>query len=574
MTILQLSALSLSFEGVPVFQDVSASMGTSSRVGVVGPNGAGKTSLIRVVLGQIVPDNGGVSWVKKPRIGYVPQVFPFGAGETPLALAGHAHAETLGRFGVGRSLWDTPVESLSGGERTRLCLAMAFKEDPEVLILDEPTNHLDIAGVEWLEKLLASFPGAVLVISHDRYFLDKVCTDTWELRNGRLMVYPGGYSSYRRIAEANEATLLREHAKWSRDVRNLETEVRNRRAWYEKAHKDAGKNDFYRRKSKKHARQFQAKDRRLSKLIQAEPELTIPETRPSVRVAHEGYRTSTVLRAEELAFRYEAGQPETEQRDATQCESGRRWLIKDASFTVKPGKKVGLIGHNGCGKTTLLRLITGELSPVLGRVWLNPKIQVGYLEQMLSNLAPEESAAANLTKSAGMSLQEARDLLGMMGVQNDAQLRPVSTLSMGERTRVAMACLTCGAYDCLVLDEPTNHLDSLARDAIESALKSFPGAVIVATHDRYFLDTVCDTIWRLDKGELTVHEGNYTSFASSGKKSSDAQSKSERDAKELALRAGMAYLISRISAAKSEAEKAELDRQYSQLAAELRALSR
>ncbi|HHW26831.1 MAG TPA: ABC-F family ATP-binding cassette domain-containing protein [Firmicutes bacterium] len=557
MTVLQLTDLSLSFDGVPIFENVSASLSADARVGIVGPNGAGKTSLIKVILGLITPDRGSVLWVKKLRMGYVRQVFPFDVEKTPLELAGHAHAETLGRFGVGKALWDTPVRNLSGGERTRLNLALAFKDDPQVLILDEPTNHLDIAGIEWLEKLLLSFPGAVLVISHDRYFLDKVCRETWELRNGRLTTYPGGYSAYRQIAASNEAALQREHSKWSREVKELTIEIRNRRAWYEKAHKDAGKNDFYRGKAKKHARQFQAKDRKLMKLLDAEPERSIPEARPLVRVAHEGYRTVTLARAEGLAFRY---------------GSEQQWLLKDVSFTIRPGKKIGLIGNNGTGKTTLLRLVTGELFPASGSVWLNPKASLGYLSQMLSNLDPDEPAAANLTRNTGMSTQEARDLLGMMGIQREAQMRPVDTLSMGERTRVAMACLTYGSYDLLVLDEPTNHLDALGREAIESALSSFPGAVLAATHDRYFLDTVCDTVWRLDKGALTEHQGNYTSFLESQRKSKDAAGKDERQARMLAIRASMAFLISKISAAKTEQEKAELDREYSRLAAKLKAL--
>lgn len=560
MTVLHLSSLELSYEGVSIFQEVSATLSRGSRVGIVGPNGAGKTSLVRIVLGQTAPDRGAVSWVTKPRIGYVPQVFGFDLDKTPFVLAGQANTETLGRFGVGKSLWDVPVGNLSGGERTRVSLALAFKDDPEMLILDEPTNHLDIAGIEWLERLLVSFTGTVLVISHDRYFLDKVCNQIWELRSGRLTAYPGGYSAYREIALSNQASLRREHEKWSREVRELETEVRNRRAWYEKAHKDAGKNDFYRRKAKKHARQFKAKDRRLSKTIEAEPELILPEMKPLVRVSHEGYRTKTIARADGLAFRYESERP---------------WLIRDVSFAVRPGKKTGLIGFNGSGKTTLLKLITGELSPLSGNMWLNPNVKLGYLSQMLSTLSPENSAATNLTRNTEMPLQQARDLLGMIGVMRDAQLRPVRTLSVGEQTRVAMACLTYGNYDCLVLDEPTNHLDAMARDAVERALKSFPGAVIVATHDRYFLDTVCDNIWHLLRGSLTAHEGNYSSFVKSAESSTgplDSAAENEKEARLLAVRANMAYVVSKIGTARTGSEKAELDRQYDELAAELRAL--
>jgi ATPase subunit of ABC transporter with duplicated ATPase domains len=558
MTVLRLSEIDLSFPGSPVLQCVSAVLSFGSRIGIVGPNGSGKTSLVRLILGEIEPERGSVDWIKKPKVGYVPQIFHHDGSKTPLDLIGYERAEYLGQCGVGRNLWDNPAENLSGGEKTRLSLAMALSSRPEMLILDEPTNHLDIPGIEWLEKLLSSYKGTVLTVSHDRSFLDAVCQEIWEVREGRLTCFPGNYSDYVRTVEANLAYERREYAKWSREVRELTKEIRSRRQWYDKAHKDAGQDDFLRRKAKKHARQFKAKEAALQRLEARKPRLTRDEQPVLARVAHAGKRTQTILRAEGLGFEY-PGSGETEPRP----------ILSAADFRVRPGQKIGLIGRNGCGKTTLLRLITGTLSPTDGMLWVNPGINTGYLAQMLEGLDGESSAAANVSSETGLKVGDARNLLGRLAVMGEAQMRPFRTLSMGERTRVAVACLCFGEYDVLLLDEPTNHLDVTAREAVEAALESFPGAVVVATHDRFLLNRLCKTIWHMESGSIAVHEGTYSDFRKRRDDSGSPEDKN-REASELAVKAEIAYLVSLISAAKDPAEKAELEERYTAALAKLK----
>ncbi|MGE5580475.1 MAG: ABC-F family ATP-binding cassette domain-containing protein [Bacillota bacterium] len=577
MTVLQVRNLSISFQGTPILNDVSSVLGTGTKAGLVGPNGAGKTTLLRTILGQIQPDQGSVDWIGNPRIGYVPQKWEPGAGATPLDVLGYEKAPVLGRFGISRSLWDQPCSNLSGGERTRLLLARAFSLDPEALVLDEPTNHLDIPGIEWLEKTVKEFPGSVLVVSHDRTFLDAVATEIWELRDTRLATYTGGYSAYQERLREMRANEAREYAKWQRRVRELTIEVADRRMWYAKAHDDAGKNDFYRRKAKKHARQFKAKETMLERAMAEKPDVRRPEMALKASVDHAGHRTRTILRASDLEFSYagaSVGIP-SGAAAARLIDATDRPIAAGITVSLGPKDKAGLIGPNGSGKTTLIRLLLGELQPQKGVVWRNPECRVGYLSQMLDELDSELGVTDNVRRVTGLTAGEARNLLGKMGIMGDTQLQPVGTLSMGERTRVAVSCLCFGKYDALILDEPTNHLDANARDCVEQALTSFPGSLLVATHDRYFLDRVCNTIWSLENGKVRAVRGNYTAYreelarvgrspaqGATGTRATPALMEPDLAMKELGLETEIAYLVSRITAARTPAEKEDLEQQY------------
>lgn len=577
MTVLRIRELSLSYQATPVFEDVSATLGVGKRVGIVGPNGCGKTSLLRVVLGEIDPDRGAVEWGRKPRIGYVPQKPDFGENETPLDLIGYDKAPFLGQCGVSRELWDHPCRELSGGEKTRVLISVALSADAELLVLDEPTNHLDIPGIEWLEKTIRAFAGTVLAVSHDRFFLDAVSTEIWELRDCHLATYSGGYSAYTRAVREDQAHRTKEYAKWQRRVRELATEVRDRRQWFEKAHDDAGKNDFLRRKAKKHARQFKAKEATLGRLLAREPGIRRQDDGLAVSIAHAGHRTRTVLRASDLCFWYEASSetPAQEPPASRPRSHPSRRIVDNATLSLGPRDKVGLIGPNGGGKTTLIRLLLGELQPGSGTVWRNPEVRIGYLSQVLAELDIDSNAASTISERTGLPVADARNLLGRMGITGDMQLNSNGTLSMGERTRVAICCLCFGAFDALVLDEPTNHLDVTARECVEQALSSFPGAVIIATHDRYLLDRVCNTIWSMSHGGLEVSRGNYSEFRGRGDRSSKAGASSEKTndaARQLALQADLAYLASRISASRDAEVTADLELEYASTLSRLKTL--
>ena len=273
----------------------------------------------------------------------------------------------------------------------------------------------------------------------------------------------------------------------------LGAEVRSRQQWYEN-HRDAGKNDYLRRRSKKHASQFKAKRRRLDKPWSTN--LKNPAVKPVTITFQEGsYRTKTILRADNLSFSYEAGTPP---------------IISHAGFSVSPGEKIAIVGPNGCGKTTMIRLFARDLHPEQGSLWVNPNIQVGYLAQMLDHLDLSRSAADNVSIQTGRTVQEAKHLLGYLGISKHTQVRPLEDLSTGQRTKVALACLTFAPFDLLLLDEPTNHLDVTARSC-----RGNPSGVsrgCDCTHDRFLIDKVCTSIWYLEKGRLHVYQGSYSGF--------------------------------------------------------------
>jgi ATPase subunit of ABC transporter with duplicated ATPase domains len=568
LTLLHLSKVCISFQGVSILRNLQATLPVKAKIGIVGSNGSGKSTLLKAIVSSaneiwennlvkkpLELDSGSIDWALRPRIGYVPQSFPYDLDGTPIEIVGHNNATYLGQCGVTRELWNNPARNLSGGERTRLSIACALSRNPELLILDEPTNHLDIQGIEWLEKKLKNFTGTLLTVSHDRFFLDAVCSSIWEIRAGSLKVYSGNYSSYLQQRRNEETHIARERGKWMAQIENLEKEVRERRQWFQRAHENAGKNDYLRRRSKKHASQFQAKELKLRRLLDKEPPKPRIDEKLTIKVSPRGYRTQTVARTSNLTFGYDS-----------------KSLLADLSFIVTPTQKIGLIGRNGCGKTTLLRLMTGELSPWSGRIWVNPNIKMGYLSQILEIIDLKKSAAENVSVITGLRLPLARNLLGQMGISNDKQVQPTGSMSMGERTRVALACLTMGQFDLLILDEPTNHLDLAARDAVEEVLISFTGAIILATHDRYLLDIVCNTIWSLEKGQLTVHSGNYTSYRNAMESRTIKPSVRDLKAKELALRTRLAFITSQIASSQDDEEKTSLDRQYFELVKKLNAL--
>jgi len=567
LSLLRLNDISVSYKGTYVLDQVSCVVSEGDRIGIIGPNGSGKSTLLKVIIGEITPEKGNLVWSKQPRIGYVPQTFPWEDGSTPLDVIGIGNASQLGRFGVSRELWERSSSFLSGGEKTRVLLAKAFLNYPDVLILDEPTNHVDIAGIQWLETILQRYQGTVLVSSHDRYFLDSVSKKIWLVEGHCLKEYSGNYSSYMRMRKAELAYQEKEHAKWQREVENLVKEVRDRRQWYDKAHKDAGQNDYLRRRSKKHAKQFKAKERRIENLMEEKPQKPVTKKPISVNLEDRSYRTKTILRGEKLSFKYESDSP---------------YIFQNADFRVSPGEKIALLGPNGSGKTTLIRLFAGELTPTSGTLYVNPNIQIGYLSQMLEGLDGVCSAAENVSKKTGRTVSDARNILGYLGISGEKQILPLSSLSMGERSRVALACLTFAPYDLLLLDEPTNHLDLIAREGVEEALDSFPGAVIVSTHDRFLANRLSSSIWYLEDRTLETYKGTYQEFQTwrlSRDKTDDKGQKATYDrtgedlkAQELAARLKIAEIVSKLDGTLDPVEKAALEKEYQEALKALQAL--
>ena len=510
----------------PVLAGVTFEVRPGDRVGLVGPNGSGKTTLLRILAGKEEPDAGRAELHPSVRVGYLEQQPILVPGRTlrdearsalddlialqreAVAVA-HALSETseesehrrlaarydhlqqelhrrdaynlehkiervLAGLGFRPAMFGLPVESLSGGEQNRLMLAKLLLADPDLMLLDEPSNHLDIEATQWLEEFLTAGRAAMIVVSHDRYFLDKVTLRTFELFQGTVEVYPGNFSAYRRQKAERLLVQRRTYEKQQAEIAKME--------------------DFVRRNAygQKHA---QAEDRRkkLERLHRVPPPRAIEA--PVMGFPSAARSGDIVLRAEGLSKAYD------------------RPLFEDLSFQITRGQRWAILGPNGCGKTTLLRCLLGQVEPDRGRTVLGQGVEVGYFDQHLSAM-DEQTPVLDAIRPEGKEFvqQRRRDLLARFGLLADTALQPVGSLSGGERCRAALARLAASQANFLVLDEPTNHLDLWARESLERSLKEFDGTVLLVSHDRYFINQVADHLLVVEPGRFRVVEGDYETY--------------------------------------------------------------
>jgi ATP-binding cassette subfamily F protein 3 len=527
MILLTARDLSRQFDRDPLFSGLSLELRAGDRVGLVGPNGTGKTTLLHCLIGRDHPDTGEVVAPNDVTIALLEQEPDFDPGRTLLqeAKAGLAHLyqlqeaffrlteqlatappaqqerlhkryddlhhelerqdafhvehridEVLSGLGFSKEDYDRPVSSFSGGQQSRIMLARILLRAPDVMLLDEPTNHLDIASTEWLEGFLNRFDKAVVVVSHDRYFLDRVTTRILELHAGRATEYRGNFSAYWRQREERLKVLEREYEKQQEFIERTE--------------------DFIRR-NKAGQKSVQAKDRE-KKLARVE-RIELPQDFQEVRMAF-GTASRTgdiVLDVEGLAKGF-----------------GDELLFQDITLRLLRGERLGIVGPNGCGKTTLLRTLLGELPPDVGKVRIGANVKIGYYDQQLTSVDPSLDAVEAVRPPERLDFTPgmARGLLARFGVKGELQMQTVGAMSGGEKSRVALARLAAKDVNVLVLDEPTNHLDLWARDALEQALRDFGGTLIFVSHDRYFLDRLANRVlvWGPDRWRL--HDGNYTDY--------------------------------------------------------------
>jgi ATP-binding cassette subfamily F protein 3 len=526
--------LAKSYGADRVFAGATFRVEPDDRVGLVGPNGAGKSTLLRLLAGQLTPDAGSVALGPGTRVGYLPQDADFvpehtlyegllaafaevhawedelrrleaRLGDADLLSDPDAYAAVLARYaelqarfehaggytveqrvrqvldglGFSRQQQAAPAAQLSGGQRTRAALGRLLLQLPDLLLLDEPTNHLDLAALEWLEEYLAAWRGAVVVVSHDRYFLDRVTTRTIEVADGRVTPYPGNYTRYVRLrAERLE--------RWAKE--------------YEAQQEHIARTEEFIRRYKAGQRSKEARGRQtlLDRLERIERPPADASLHFALGVAVQS--GEIVLRGEGLVAGYapSAGGP------------GLRVMLPD--LEVRRGERVGLLGPNGAGKTTLLRTIVGQLPSLQGRAVLGHNVQIGYFAQTHDGLDPRVAVLDAVRRVSHLSEEGARTFLGRFLFSGDDVFKPIGALSGGERSRVALARLTLEGANFLVLDEPTNHLDLPARQVLERLLAAFDGTLLVVSHDRYFVDALSTRIWLLADGAVADHQGNYSAY--------------------------------------------------------------
>ncbi len=530
MLLLSCIDLARGYDATPLFEGVSFELFARDRVGFVGPNGAGKTTLLKALVEPDLLDGGEVKLHAGARLGVLRQVAEFPADRTIFQEAKSAFdellaaqdefirvaellstattelerkqlsarydrlheqlesqdgfqldnrvEEVLSGLGFPKADWHRAINTFSGGQQRRLLLAKILLAAPDVMLLDEPSNHLDIKTTRWLEDYLVRQPQGMIVVSHDRYFLDRVTTRTFELHDRKISLYPGNYTQYVRLRDEKHERLLKEYEAQKEFIEKQEEYIR--RAHYGQL-----------------AKQAQSRMKTLDKVERVQKPTKV--SGPNIQLGDAVRSGDIVFHCEDLTKRF-----------------GDKLLFENLSFDILRGRRVGILGPNGCGKTTLLRILLGEEPPTSGKVQRGHLVYLGYLDQHLKMLDDEKTLLRAVwpEDDASQTEQKMRDLLGSFGLQGEIVDQPVKSLSGGERSRAALARLTVEGANVLVLDEPTNHLDIWACDALEEAVKAFEGTLICVSHDRYFLNRVADMliVFDSDLGRPEIVFGNYDTY--------------------------------------------------------------
>jgi ATP-binding cassette subfamily F protein 3 len=527
MILISASSLGRQYAGDPIFQDLKFEVRTGDRIGLVGPNGAGKTTLMRLLAGTDQPDYGSLYVRPSIRVSLLQQQPDFSTDQTLMEVArsglaslidlqheleeaaqelaeaeddaerdraarrydqlhnllqhqdaysiDHRVEEILTGLAFSTADFGRAARTFSGGQQSRLMLAKLLLESPDLMLLDEPSNHLDIETTAWLENYLARQSVAMVIVSHDRYFLDKVVSKIWELYQGKIDAYPGNYSQYWKLRAEKSKVLDRQAERQAEKIADLEAYVRKY---------GAGQ------------RAKQAKDRE-KKLERIERIETMREIVGPVMGFGEVERAGDiVIEARDLSKAYD--QP----------------LFQNLNIAVERGECVGVMGPNGSGKSTLIKTLLGREKADKGEVRLGHKVHVGYHDQGLESLAPETAVLRAVwpEDNPDWVQGDVRDLLARFGLSGEIVFQTVGQLSGGEKAKAALARLCATGANVLVMDEPTNHLDIWSCDALERSILEFEGSVMVVTHDRYFLNQVADRLIVLNGGKTRVIEGDYETY--------------------------------------------------------------
>src|SRR5229473_965478 len=522
MPLLRVDRLKLMYGATEVLSDLTFQLEPRQRLGIVGANGSGKSSLLKAISGDVIPSGGSLTLAPRTRTAYLAQELEAGPHESVYADALHSRADILtlrGRLegleaamaraggaeqavlvedygevqheyerldgyaydnkvaevlhGVGLTEADQALApgALSGGQRRRLALAKLLLQDADLLLLDEPTNHLDLEAIEWLEGFLRLSRAGMLLVSHDRRFLEHTADDILELQAGSGEWYPGNYSQYVRLRRERRALQQKEYEAQRENIERTEEFIR-------------------RYKAGQRAREARGRQTRLDRLARVAP----PADDQQIRIRLKASVTS------DLIF----------QSDGLRLGYGKRELLTMPAFTINAGERLAIVGPNGSGKTSLLKALLGELRPLSGRVKTGPRVAMRYYDQNLADLDPNKTVLKELQDAFGLPDETLRTFLGRLLFHGDDAFKTIRSLSGGEKSRVALAKLMLDDAGLLLLDEPTNHLDIPAQEMLEEALQDFEGTIVFVSHDRYFIDAIATRLWVVDQGTVTTHLGNYT----------------------------------------------------------------
>ncbi len=520
-----------------ILKDVNLEIYQGQKIGIVGVNGAGKTTLANIIMGEIEPTSGQLIWQNDGlRIGYMKQIID---------------AKML-------------KETLSGGEKTKALLTQILYNKYDVLILDEPTNHLDYAGVNWLIKQLKAFRGTVIVISHDRYFLDQCVTQIIEIEQGKAVLYKGNYSWYRQEKKKQYEAALRVYLEEEKNKERIQGQIKALRNWSSKAHRESAKKaimtgnkfggkEYNRVKAKKMDKAIKSRIKRLEKIA----------------------LNSTGCPKEEQKVLFEVGKaPKVgtvilEAKDIRKCYD-HKVLFEESSFYVKRGEKVGLYGANGCGKTTLIKALLGEIQ-VEGMLKLSSARRIGYISQEVLGLEEQKTILELFTATTKQEYTKIRSELAQIGFEDNDLNKKVSCLSLGERMKLKLLLMIKEGCEVLILDEPTNHIDLHVREQLEETLAAYNGTILLVTHDRYMLERLCDKLLVFKEKRIIRYEYGFKAYCerltdySASKKSEGNKRKQQLEAN-MILEHQIAYLVGKMSTLEVGSEEyIALDKKYYEL---------
>jgi len=517
-----------------VLRNVGFALEAGDRVGLVGPNGEGKTTLLRIVGGLLEPTAGRVDRRKGITVGYLPQDAPTFDGGTlwqvsrevfadlhamaaemeslsgrlnePASLKRYADLQhefearggytldvkcktVLTGLGFAPADYDRPMTQFSGGQRTRAMLGRLLLAEPDVLLLDEPTNHLDLEAVQWLERYLTGFAPALVIVSHDRYFLDRTTTGTWEIAFGQLETYRGNYSAYLRQREHRFNDRMRIWNAQQEYIRKTEEFIRRNHAG-------------------SRAKEARGRRTRLERFLRDEAvDKPLRHRRIHMRLTPRRRSGDLAVTIKDLSAGYEPGKP----------------VVALEGQSIERGQRIAIVGGNGTGKTTLLRTLLGELEPLSGKVELGAKVDPGYLPQTHDRLEGDATALEVVRSAGNVTTEEARTLLGRVLLTEEEVFKTIGQLSGGQRSRVILATLAVQGANLLMLDEPTNHLDIPSREVLQEALCAFDGTILFVSHDRYLVAALATEIWAVDGGRVHRIRGSWDEYLAWRSRSDDAR---------------------------------------------------
>ncbi len=531
MSIASLTNIEKTFGQRLMFDQLCLNIERGERIGFIGANGSGKTTLFKALIGELIPDSGIVAISKGIKIGHLSQDPSFDVTNTVIdeaelafgelhALAhklrdiehemGHVQGDALEKAlnkyqdvqhdfelaggyawrhkleatlqGVGllNETWEQAVSTLSGGQRSRLALAKLLISEPDILLLDEPTNHLDLAAIEWLEKYLLSFGGAVVIISHDRYLLDRLATRIIWLTGAKIRSYPGNYTAFVAQRELQELSQQRAYEEQQADIEKQKEFIRRFGAG-------------------QRSKEAKGREKRLNRLLISEQMVQAVSTQSHIKLS--------------LGADQRAGDQVLQVRELSKSFDRKR-LWDNLKFDIVRGERIGIIGPNGSGKTTMLKVLLAEEDADSGNIKWGANLKLGYYDQRLGvdEFDEESTIAEEVLGDRAVSGQALRDVLGLMLFRGDDADKQIKLLSGGERARVRLAQLLIDKPNVMILDEPTNHLDIATCEALENALRDFDGTVIVVSHDRYFLDRVAKRLFILEPPNMIDFDDNYSAW--------------------------------------------------------------